>query len=218
MPRRPIKQSHSCSALKEWCADPRSPIERDSASRFYLSANGELKIRMLFCPFCGASLSGNTRAPKGRGTSCRHLAELARKPRSPVVYRPEWREYWLAGTKDLLIRLFYCPLCGAKVPLGEQDERVFLKPSQRELAGLKRRLKGLKSLRTALQQLGPPDVDQGPWAEDLYPQGERTRVGCKRALFYMNLARTVTVAVVEWLDGTVDVKFYPKAKRTKGSP
>lgn len=111
-----------------------------------------------------------------------------------------------------MIRLFYCPICGVALLLPSNDKRFFFDRSPQEVAELTERVKSVTSIDLALKHLGHPDVDQGPWAEDTYPKGQRTRIGSKRALFYSKLAKTVTVAVIEWIDGSVDVKFYPKER------
>jgi len=114
-----------------------------------------------------------------------------------------------------VIRLFYCPICGNRIPLEKSDTR-FYKKSPAEVAKLSERFAGITAIDLAIQKFGRPDFDRGRVVDISYPKGKRTRSGYKRAIFYDRLARTVTVMVSEELDGRVIVRFYPKEKsRTK---
>ena len=206
-----------CDLLREWSADPRSPIKLDAhTSEFVLTLNGRKRLAMDFCPFCGEPLgSGGRRISRGRAT-CRHLAKLAREPLSAVVYRPEYGEYWFAGSRSLKIRLFFCPVCGRRQRIARDDDKHFHKKSPEEVAQLTKLFSEVSSIAVALQRFGPADVDRAGFIEHHYPKGKRTEVGCKRALFYNRLAKTITVAVIEGLDGRIDVRFYAKQKTSGG--
>jgi hypothetical protein len=166
---------------------------------------------MAYCPFCGAEVSASRKSVSQPKHGCHHLQELSSKSDSSVKYRRDEREYWLFGRDSLMIRLFYCPLCGCKLPLHKHDSR-FYKRSPAEVAELTKRCEKITTIDLALEQFGPPDVQHGRFVDYVYPKGKRTRIGHKRVLFYDHVARSVTVVVIEDLDGRVVVKFYAKER------
>lgn len=207
-----MSHHHTCDLLKEWTADPRSPIKRNTRSAGYvLIVNPESRVVIAYCPFCGEKISGTGELVSQREHLCKHLPELSRDPESSVRYRRDEREYWLFGSDSLMIRLFYCPLCGCKLLLHKND-RYFYKKAPAEVAELAKQIQKITTIDLAIEQFGPPDVQHGRLVDYAYPKGKRTRIGHKRALFYDHLARTVTVAVIEGLDGRVEVKLYPKER------
>ena len=166
---------------------------------------------MLYCPFCGKGTASGIGASHSNRSRCDHLAALSRHPRSSVKFRPSDNEYWCTGSRSLLIRPFYCPVCGRKLAVDNTEER-FLARSPTELALLRTRARGIATLADALERFGTPDTEHGPAMDCLYPGGRRTVIGHRRALIYSGLAKTITVAIMELLDGRVVVKFYPKEK------
>jgi hypothetical protein len=142
---------------------------------------------------------------------CEHLPELSGEADSSVRYRTQEQEYWLFGQAGHIVRLRYCPVCGSKLPLVKGSDRFYEK-SPTEAAELANRFSSIATVEAALTQIGPPDVDRGPFQDYRYPAGIKTRVGYKRALFYSRLAKTIKVAVIEWPDGRVTVNYYPKEK------
>jgi len=208
-------RQHTCDWLKEFTTDPRSPIKHNRKSGDYiLIVNADTCVVMVYCPRCGEKLRGGAKPVHRREHLCKHLPELSREAKSSVRYRREEREHWLFGSDSLMIRLFHCPICGSKLPLHRNDNR-FYKRSPAEVTELTKRFQNVTTIDLALKQFGPPDVDRGPVVQYAYPKGKRTLTGYRRAIFYDHLARTVTVAVIEGLDGHVAVKFYPKGQHKR---
>ena len=203
---------HSCDLLKMFSTDPRIPIKfNEKPANYSMAVNSEIRVTMVYCAFCGKKMAGATKSVSRRRGPCQHLPALSRKPKSSVKFRPNEREFWLYGRNSRMVRLFYCPLCGCKLPLHKNDRR-FYKKSEAEVTKLVKGFRNITTIGLALEQFGPPDVQHGRTVEYIYPEGRRMRIGHKRALFYDHLAKTVTVVVIEKLDGSVEVKFYPKEK------
>src|SRR5437899_2341804 len=200
---------HRCDLIEQWSADPRSPLE-ERIDGYYLAVSGQVVLSIAFCPFCGDEISTGM-PPTQRPLTCHHLEELARDPESSVRYLPESEEYQLMARDSLKIRLFFCPACGSRLPINN-NEQEFCERSALELAKWAKLSEGINTIALALARFGKPDLDQGPTKSYMYLHGKRTEVGTTRALFYHNLAQTFTVAAIEWLDGGFDIKFYPKEK------
>jgi len=203
---------HICDLLKMFSTDPRIPIKfNEKSGEYSLTVNADIGVMMVYCAFCGNKMTDGSKSVSRREGSCEHLAELSLEPESSVRFRTEEREYWLYGRNSRMVRLFYCPVCGRRLPLHKNDSR-FYKKSEAEVAELVKRFRNITTIDLALEQFGPADVQHGRTVDYIYPKGRRTRIGHKRALFYDHLAETVTVVVIEKLDGGLDVKFYPKEK------
>jgi len=210
-----MSKRHECAVLKMVTADPRVPITFDRKSKSHsLAVNLDTRVIMSFCPFCGENLDDTSKSMPKHTSVCRHLQSLSRKQNSSVKFRREYCEYWLFGRDLDKTRLFYCPVCGTKLPLQKNDSR-FHKESVEELNELKKLTRNITTVDHAIEQFGPPDVQHGRHMGYLYPEGKRTRFGNKRVLFYENLAKTVDVVVYEGLDGRVNVKFAPKEKKRR---
>src|SRR5208282_191179 len=204
--------AHSCDLLMESVADPRSPIKRRPGSSGYrLLLNAASTVELLFCPFCGESLTRSGKRFSPPDTPCLHLRQMSRKSESSVFYDLSSNEYVLAGRESLKIRVFYCPLCGRRQRL-RRNESDFWKISPAEQAKWVGRLTKVTSIQTLLRELGPPDEKVGPWIQDYFPRGRRMQIGVNKGLFYNKVARTFVIAGIEWLDGTFEVKYYPKEK------
>jgi len=196
----------------EFAADPRIPIRfNKSSGQYTLIVNAGHHMIMTFCPRCGEKLNGDRKSARVNEQLCKHLPDLSRKRGSSIKYRRREQEFWLLGRDSLTLRLFYCPLCGNKLPL-QKDEVRFYRKSPAEVAKLAKQFQKITTVDHALKQFGPPDIRRGPILDYFYPKGKRTPTGYKRALFYNQLAKTVTVVVIELLGGKVEVKFYPKEK------
>ena len=134
--------------------------------------------------------------------------DLAAKPESIIRCQSAEREYYICGAKELSVCLFFCPICGRKLP-PHQTNRYEKSPL--EVERLTKLFANVRSTDDAIEQVGRPDFERGPNTDHFYWKGERVSVGFKRALFYERFAKTVEVLVVEWSDGKTDVKFLAKA-------
>jgi predicted RNA-binding Zn-ribbon protein involved in translation (DUF1610 family) len=193
-------------------ADPRIPIELDEKSGEYiLILNGDARLVMIYCPFCGEKLGAGEKSVSPSGHLSRHLAKLSRKPGSSVRYRRDCREHWVFGRDSHMVRLFYCPICGGKLTVWKHDTR-FYNESPAEVAALTKRIQNITKIDQAIERFGPPDVQRGPIVGYIYPEGKPLRFGARKVLFYEHLAKTVDVVVSEDLDGRVHVKLHRKVK------
>jgi hypothetical protein len=175
-----------------------------------LTDGGDGQLGLSFCPFCGDELATG-KAPHRRAAACQHLAALQRQGLSSVVHSGAPGVYDLLGSDSLRIRVFFCPICGSKLP--DADNRhEFYERSPQELAQWRKLVQGVRTIRETLGRFGKPDLDQGPTKSFFYPGGVRTEFGTSRALYYRNLAQTFTVAAIQWADGSFDIEFYPKEK------
>lgn len=200
---------HNCEMLESWCLDERVPIElRKESGEIVLTINADTAVALTYCALCGKSLDGIRKSNSLRAGVCKHVKDLAAKPASSVRYRSSEEEYWIFGAKELWVRLFFCPICGRKLPLST-TKRYHKSPS--EVARLTKLFANVKSIDQAIAQAGPPDFERGPDSDHFYWKGERLHVGFGRSLFYQHLAKTVDVNVVEGLDGKLSVKFFAKA-------
>lgn len=205
---------HTCFLLNLWLADPSVPIEFDEESRKYvLIVNADIHVTMVYCPFCGRNLNSGRSAVARRGRLCKHLAKLEKQTKSSIIYWREQGEYAIAGHPSRIVRLFYCPICGNKLPPRKNGKKSFYRKSPIEIAKLSELVKGVATPDQVLERLGPPDIRRGSSETYLYLDGKRVPIGCKWSLFYEHLAKTVEVVVSESLDGRVEVRFFPKEKR-----
>jgi hypothetical protein len=207
---------HTCDLMESWLMDERVPIERrkDSAE-FLLAVNTDTVLPMAYCPFCGKSLNGSGKSNSRTACVCKHVRELAARPNSAVRYLPHQREFVIAGTEDLTVCLFFCPICGRKLPL-HQEDRCRKSPS--EVARLRKLFANIKSIEQAVKQVGPPDFEGGPAHDHFYWKKKRLDVGYRKFLLYQRLAKTADVHVVEWSDGRMDVKFFAKVSGRQNVP
>jgi hypothetical protein len=205
-----MPRAHECELVLQNTADPRSPLER-AAGGLSLPVGEDECLNLSFCPFCGDDLATG-KPPESRAVACQHLAQLERERRSSVVRSAGAGIYELMGRDSVRIRLFFCPICGSKLPT-EDNRHEFHERSAQELADWGKLASGVRTIAQALDRFGKPDLDQGPTRSFFFPGGVRTEVGTNRALFYENLAQSFTVAAIEWADGRFDIKFYPKEKR-----
>jgi hypothetical protein len=205
---------HKCDLLCQWLADPRCPIEEKSGG-YFLSVNPGVNLKIAFCPFCGEATTDQA-ATGPPPTWCEHLKELSAPAGSPVRRHRESGDYELLGSDSLKIRLFFCPVCGMRLPLSN-NASDFCEISPNEMSKWKQAFEGVRSIDDALERFGAPDQDQGPVNTHFYPRGRYTEIQTKRCLFYDNLAGTFTIVALEWLDGSFEVKFYPKEKAQKPS-
>jgi len=209
-----MARNHACFSLTDWCLDPRSPIKREGHPPGYtLAVNAETPLTMVFCPFCGDRIADGERGAPRAHPNCSHLRTLSRAPGSSVVYVPEYRQFMLAGSGSMKIRLFFCPLCGGKIRWRKGDTDRFYENPPAELADLAKRFEGITTVARALRRLGAPDTDLGPVSDYCYFNGKRLQIEVKRTLFYNNLVRKAIVGVIESPDGRVDIRFYPRQKQ-----
>ncbi len=192
--------------------DERVPIRKESG-KLILAVNAATEVTADYCPFCGEGLNGGSRTNSPSAGVCDHVEELAAKPGSCVRYVADQREYFIFGTGDLRVCLFFCPVCGRKMPLHETKR---CQKSGSEVARLERLVAGIKSIEQAIEKLGRPDAEDGPVSDHFYWKAERLPVGYRRCLCYKRLAKSVDVQVVEWSDGKLDVKFLAKALEGEG--
>jgi len=188
--------------------DERVPVElKKETGEFVLTINAGTVVTLAYCPWCGERLDGSEKSNSLRDGVCEHIKDLAAKPESSIRYLSPEGEYFVCAN-DLSVRLFFCPICGRKLPV-QQTNRYEKSPI--EVEQLTKLFANVRSPDDAIEQVGQPDFERGPNADHFYWKGERVSVGFNRALFYERLARTVEVHVVEWSDGKTDVKFLAKA-------
>lgn len=205
-----IHEQHNCPLLSRWVFDPRMPISLEKSTHDYLLiVNSDTTVELKYCPFCGKQMHSTETSTSARTRSCNHLPELALKPGSSIRYRRDLREYWLAGHDSHMARLFYCPTCGAKLKTRKKDGR-FYKVKSEIVARLAKRTQDITSVALAIELLGQPEAERKDLVDHIYPDGNRTEIGYKRILFYDRFEKTLRIAVIEHLDGTVKVLFYPK--------
>jgi predicted RNA-binding Zn-ribbon protein involved in translation (DUF1610 family) len=194
-----------------WTIDPRSPLQFYKKTReTKLVINENVCVLLHYCPFCGKALNNSEhKIQKEHKLGCDHLKTLAEEMETTVRYQYQEMEYWLHGCESLMIRMFYCPMCGFKLPLHQSKTR-FLEKSNTEIAQLKKRVKNLATIDSTRKLLGPPDVERGPVIDRFYPKGKLVRIGYRKVLFYNNLAKTITVQVVELLNRKIEVRLIPK--------
>jgi hypothetical protein len=212
-----MKNLHACAVLKMWLADPRIPIELDNKIGTYVLQVSDTQVELRFCPYCGQPIKGHEPTMAVPPRSCKHLTSLSRKPGSTIEHRSQQRQYWIRGSEGFSALVYHCFVCGRLLPRKASDQNFYVK-SPKEEAVLKRQFENIHSIEEALQRLGHPDTDHGRHTEHIYPDGKRTLIGHRRALFYERLAKTITVVILELLNGQFEVKFYPKARPVKGRP
>jgi hypothetical protein len=195
-----------------WCADPRVPLDFSPESgEYFLTGREDVRMAMLYCPFCGERLKAPVESETRRKHVCGHLVELAAATYSPVKYCRDEQDYRLVARDSCLVCFFYCPLCGIRLPLGRRASR-FHRKSPSEVARLTRRIRRATTVERAIKEFGPPDIVQGPAVDWLYPRGKPARIAHNRVLFYTQLAETIVVAVFEYPDGHVETKLYPRER------
>src|SRR5262249_33779104 len=142
---------HKCDLLRQWLADPRCPLEEQSTG-YFLAIGSDANLKIEFCPFCGegASICDSHRPPPA---ACQHLEELAAAPGSTVRFCAKSGEYELVGLDSLKVRLFFCPVCGRRLPLSNNKDD-FYEMSPAELATWRQASEGVKSIADALERFG----------------------------------------------------------------
>jgi hypothetical protein len=202
---------HQCDSWKMWTADPRVPINRSLQNEHYvIQVNDHNNVIICFCPFCGEKLAANEQLIKAK-CPCTHLEQLSLESESSVGYNNQQGEYWLFGGESLVIRFFYCPICGCKLPLHDNASSFHTEdPKERDALTIK--LEGILTIDQIVRQFGPPDIDRGYTLNHFYPDGKRVDVGYNRAIFYEHLAQTIIMVAVETLNGRLEVNFIPKEK------
>ena len=208
-----MNHHRNCDGLWDAVADPRVPIEfNKNTGKYQLLVNTKKRLSMVYCFRCGESLIRNKKEDANRKKVCKHLDVLTSELESSVQYRENLSEFWVVGRDSVMVRLFYCPFCGRKLPLGS-NKRDFHSRSLKEVSKLNKQFQSISSIEQAIHKFGRPDGDQGPVVDFVYHKGRRRRIGYKRAVFYNNLAKTLVACISEELDGSVDIKFYSKAKK-----
>lgn len=184
--------------------DERVPVKlRKESGEFVLNINADTEVKMSYCAWCGESLHGGQK-PNSLGAGvCKHVEDLAAKPGSSLKYQG----CWMLGAGDLSVRLFFCPTCGRELPV---DEERRWEKSPSEIAMLTTMFANIKSIGQAIEQVGPPDFQRGPYEDHFYWKGKRSYIGYRKSLIYERLAKTVDVHVVDWVGGELTVKFLAK--------
>lgn len=202
---------HKCDLWQMWTSDPRVPITRDDRNRrYFIAVSPRRKILVNYCPFCGNRVFDN-KLDAVALRRCRHFEGFSRGRSSSIRCGRPNLGYWLHGSESLEVKLFFCPICGDKLP-DPDDAGMFCKRSKKEVEGITKRFEGISTVDQAIKEFGPPEVRSGPLFERFFPGGKPITVGYRIALFYQHLARTVIVVVVEAPDGRLDLKFNQKLR------
>jgi hypothetical protein len=132
-------------------------------------------------------------------------------PQVPIQYDPQLNEYHLVYGNEGIILFYYCPICGGSLPKSKRG-RLFTKPSAREIAKVKKKMAGGRTVDDIIALLGKPDEHY-----DSIPPGTDTdrKYGLKdiRQVFkYSSLAKTFDLVLQEYTDGTFDAMFSGKPK------
>jgi hypothetical protein len=142
-----------------------------------------------------------------RPCTCGYPQRAADDAENPVVFDERTSEYQftyqepgLEGLSTLI--LYHCPFCGGAVP-GSKRSLLFATIPGAEAARLVTVLEPVKTVRDALEQLGPPDFDGfsttlRPERDDQPPLVER-----HRDLRYYSLSDVADIWITERSDGAV---------------
>ncbi len=189
--------------------DERLPVQlSNDKSTYFIRIDGDTTVSMAYCAWCGESMDGSKDSNPLPPDVCDHIKDLAAVVGSSITYMSSEEEYWMVGSGEISVRLFFCPICGQELKLGRLRH---CRRSASELAKLRELFASVKSIPRVLKEFGQPDCEYGPELEHYYWKGERQHIGCRKALSYERLAQTINVLVGEELDGTISVKFLPKA-------
>ncbi len=198
---------HSCDLLKMWAADPSVPVCFDSdADSYSMAVSAHLSVTLYYCPFCGKGIKRAEKAVQSSTDVCQHMINMASVPGSFFKLDNNSCECCLVWHEHSSVRIFYCPICGATLPVRKRDDHLPVR-FESEVNELRTRFMSVKTIDDALREFGAPELDHGLWIGQLFPDGVPCTVGHKRMLVYENLAKTVSVTIYELLDGQVKMRL-----------
>lgn len=142
---------------------------------------------------------------------CHSLSAWAEDPDVPIQYDKVLNEYHLVGKNNRQMFFYYCPMCGGHLPKSRR-EKLFTKPSAREIAKIRKKVEGTRKMDDILAILGEPDEVYGAISKNIRKGGKYKVKGVKRTVRYTSLAKTLNVLLQEYDDNSFAVMFEGKFK------
>lgn len=139
--------------------------------------------------------------------TCDYLQRVADDAENPIAFDERTSEYQFRyqepgseGLSDLVI--YHCPFCGGAAPASKRA-LLFTSIPRAEAARLAEILQPIETIHDALQQFGPPDVDD--CSTTLRPEldGQPPSVEPHRDIRYSNLSDVADIWITERADGSV---------------
>lgn len=196
------KQICFCGSLLEYSEDLSVPIiSNKKKTKFFLLLDESKKIPMNYCFFCGGNKMGpleNTIEP----CDCNSVENFIAENDSTIKYDSKSEEYFLLGENNRKSFLYFCFVCGGRLPESKNDE-FSLASSESEVNEIHEKIKNAKTVDKLIKILGVPDEKVITDLAEIKKQKLLGRKPVKQTLVYNSIADTFSLIVVEDEDGKI---------------